>query len=158
MLPFQIEAMETKVSALNNLLHTDSKPSSSTSSPATAQKHKKSSVKKMIKKMSRKSTKKLSEPKVPEVPEPILKPGELMSQDFKEFKQWMEKGLPISLHEPGEETYWKSVYSLQISPCLSFSNKQVSKNEKIILSVKPSKGYFGVKKMGFVLGSSFLKV
>lgn len=118
--------METKVSALSNLLHTDPKTSSSPSSPAITHKHKKPSVKKIIKKMSRKSTKKLAEQKVPEVPESPIKPGELMSAEFKDFKLWVEKDLPISLDEPGEYSYWKSVYSLQISPCLSFSNKQVS--------------------------------
>ena len=113
----QIEAMETKVSALNNLLHT--KPTPSFSSPNTHHKHKKPSVKKMIRKMSRKTSKKIAEHKEVEGP---LKHGEIQTEDYGAFVEWLEKGLPFS---EGENSFFSYIHSSQIAPCLKFKNEQV---------------------------------
>lgn len=120
--------METKVSALNNLLHKPSSSSSSMSSPSTVHKHRKPSVKKIFKKI--KKTKRISEHKEPE---PLLKQGELMTEEFKSFMEWVEKGLPLSLTDSGDNSFLKAVYSLQINPCIRFKNEQVHRRNFVYL-------------------------
>ena len=106
--------METKVSALNNLIQT-----SPSSSPVTPHKHhKRSSVKKIIRKIS-KRPKKISELKESE---PLLKEGEFMTEEFMTFKTWLDKGVPTSVPD---DPYLASVKLLQIDPCLKFKNSEV---------------------------------
>ena len=113
--------METKVSALNNLLHT--KPSSSSSSPNSVHKHKRTSVKKMIKKISSsKKSKKISEQRESEQ---LLKHGELISDEFTAFNEWLEKGSPLSADTMGANPFINSIFMSQINPCLQFKNEQV---------------------------------
>ncbi len=104
------------MSALNNLVLT-----SPSSSPITPHKHKRSSVKKIIRKISKKP-KKISELKESE---PLLKEGEFMTEEFMIFKAWLDKGVPISLPDAGDDSYLASVKLLQIDPCLKFKNKEV---------------------------------
>ena len=93
----QIEAMETKVSTLNNLLHTKPSPSLSHHSPHT-HKVRKPSVKKLVKKITRKSTKhkgatpmSLLEDKANDTKFSMLKEGEVRGWGERERERERER-------------------------------------------------------------------
>ncbi len=57
-----------------------------------------------------------------------LKQGELMSDEYKGFSEWLEKGLPLTIEEQETNLFINSIYLSQINPCLEFKNQQVIKH------------------------------
>ena len=144
----KIDAMETQMSALKNLLHvpTDSAHSASPHKP-----HRSPSVKKLMKKLkgssSKSSSKKSSSSSSPTPPKvPALQlvehrsgirgeslcEGEVSPHDFSSFQEWLD-GLSSSV----DHTYLATVIDVDVRPCLRFHTEELS--EQVLVAVRENR-------------------
>lgn len=138
----KIDAMETEMSALKNVLHatpTSALKVKPTSTPSPHSKHRKPNVKKAIRKLSKK-VKAYSRPSADsaaphvllehknEVKGACLGEGQVDPNDLLCFKDW--------LHDVSREDhpYLLNIMICDVRPCLHFSNKHLS--EQVLIAVQ----------------------
>ena len=142
----KIDAMETEMSALKNLLTVPAPQDA----PSTPHKHHRSpSVKRMLKKLKNGSSKSSKKPSASgnSSPPPLqatplkllehhsairgesLREGQISPADFEAFQNWLD-GLSTSVDHP----YLTSVIDTDVRPCLRFHTTEIS--EQVLVAVR----------------------